>query len=66
MFELDELFHDKIPWPMLPLLPGISVTIYYTSDPFNLPNSNQMTSPMYILYTWDVLPNVGIVQIYAK
>lgn len=60
VFELDGLFHDKIRWHMLPLLPGISVTFYYISDPFSLQSSYQMASPKHIPCTCDVSPNVGI------
>lgn len=60
LFELDGFFHDKIPWHMLPLLPGISITFYYTSDPFSLQSSYRMTSSMHILCIYDVSPNVGI------
>lgn len=60
LFELDGFFHDKIPWHMLPLLPGISITFYYISDPFSLQSSYRMTSSMHILCIYDVSPNVGI------
>lgn len=59
-FELDGFFHDKILWHRLPLLPGISITFYYTSDPLSLHSSYRMTSSMNILCIYDVSPNVGI------